>query len=106
MSVQGFEVVRGRLAASNYDWPRDPFSKADQQAEFLERRLARAVGDREIVFATATVEGVEGRRNRAVTSLRCSRRTRSSAGNCLLLNTLPIRRPAMCGSFHGRPFEV
>ncbi|MGO4188549.1 hypothetical protein [Pseudarthrobacter sp. TAF60_1] len=60
MSAEGFEVIRERLAASNNDWPSRPFSNADKQAEFLERRLARAIGGREIVFATATVEGVRG----------------------------------------------
>lgn len=58
MSAQALEAIRKRLVALNDGWPREP--KPDGQAEILERRLARAVGDSEIIFATATVDGGRG----------------------------------------------
>ena len=56
MSKELIQRLHDRLAASNYSWPREAFSPAEQAAQYLEHRLARSVGTQDIEFCHAVVD--------------------------------------------------
>jgi hypothetical protein len=56
MSKELIQSLHSRLAASNYSWPREAFSPAEQAAQYLEHRLARVVGQSDIEFCHAVVD--------------------------------------------------
>ncbi|NKR11235.1 MULTISPECIES: hypothetical protein [Paenarthrobacter] len=59
MSTKAVERIQKHLRNSNYDWPRDHFTRSEKVVSWLEHRLARVVSDDDIEFATSTV--VDGR---------------------------------------------
>ncbi len=48
--------IKDQLIASHRDWPRNEWGRADYYARYLEILLARAVGAREILLASANVQ--------------------------------------------------
>ena len=60
MSKEALERVQKHLRSSNNNWPRDHFMMSEKVATWLEHRLARAVGDSEVMFVSSTVEDGRG----------------------------------------------
>ncbi len=48
------------LSDANNNWPRSPWSTAEGRAGILEKRLARAVGKRDVEFCIASVTDADG----------------------------------------------
>lgn len=60
MSVQLLDSIHEMLAASNDRWPREAWTAAEGHVGALEKRLARAVGSRDVKFCISSVnEGSE-----------------------------------------------
>lgn len=61
LTKQLVDSIHEHLMEANHYWPKHAFSHAEAQAVYLERRLARCVGDAEVEHCVATVtENADG----------------------------------------------
>ncbi|WP_416403465.1 hypothetical protein [Arthrobacter sp. LFS091] len=56
MTKQLVDTIHEHLMEANRNWPMHAFSHAEGQAVYLERRLARCVGEAEVEHCVATVK--------------------------------------------------
>lgn len=59
MTKQLVDAINEHLTAANNEWPRTAFNHAQGQAVYLERRLARCVGEATVEHCVAVVDETE-----------------------------------------------